>query len=201
MTKIKICGLSRSEDIDYVNEARPDFCGFVINVKKSRRCVSPDTVRSLVSRLSDGILPIGVFVNEDAAAVASLLEDGTLYAAQLHGDEDEEYIKSLRQLTDKPIIRAFRVKSREDIAAAEKCSADYILLDSGAGSGVTFDWSIISGISRPYFLAGGLGAENISSAIEKLHPFAVDMSSGVETNGLKDRQKIMDAVAAVRCAQ
>ncbi|MCD7788788.1 MAG: phosphoribosylanthranilate isomerase [Firmicutes bacterium] len=198
MTKIKICGLSREADVEYVNEARPDFCGFIINYPKSKRNVSPDTVRRLSSGLSDGIQPVGVFVNENINLVASLLRDGTLFACQLHGNEDEDYISRLRCVTDKPIIKAFRVKSRAELDLAAVCTADFVLLDSGAGSGVTFDWSLLSGFPRPYFLAGGLNDGNIAAALDTLHPYAVDISSGVETDGVKDRDKILRAVAAVR---
>jgi len=141
---------------------------------------------------------VGVFVDESAEIVARLLNDGTIDIAQLHGGEDEEYISRLRKLTGKPIIKAFRIESEEDIARAEKSSADHILLDSGMGTGKVFDWSLIQSIKRPYFLAGGLDCDNVGEAIKKLRPYAVDVSSGIETNGLKDKEKMAAFVAKVR---
>lgn len=199
MTKIKICGLSRFADIQAVNEAKPDYCGFVIDVPKSRRNVSPDEVKQLVQWLSPGILPIGVFVNHPVEKVAALLNDGTLSAAQLHGQENAAYLTALRSLTDKPIIQAFSVCSAAVLEQAEHSTADYILLDSGkGGTGIPFDWSLLKGFSRPFFLAGGLTPDNLSQAIRLLHPFAVDVSSGVETAGKKEKAKILAAVAATR---
>ncbi|MCD8375299.1 MAG: phosphoribosylanthranilate isomerase [Oscillospiraceae bacterium] len=198
MTKIKICGLSREADIAYVNEAKPDYCGFIIDFPKSHRSVSPARVRELVGALDAGIAPVGVFVNAAPELVADMLRDGTLALAQLHGGEDEDYISRLRRLTDKPLIKAFKIKSAADLPPAAACSADYVLLDSGAGSGETFDWSLLRGFPRPFFLAGGLGPENLRRAIAEVQPMAVDMSSGVETDKIKDREKILAAVAAVR---
>ena len=109
---------------------------------------------------------------------------------QLHGNEDEDYIKHLRQLVNKPIIKAFRIETAEDVAQAKASSADYILLDSGAGTGKTFNWKLIQDIERPYFLAGGLTPGNVREAIRTLCPFAVDVSSGVETDGGKDKTKM-----------
>ncbi len=117
------------------------------------------------------------------------MNDNIIDIAQLHGDEDEAYIRRLRQLTGKPIIKAFQVKSEKEIADAGQCSADYILLDSGAGTGTVFDWNILKKIDRPYFLAGGLFAGNVGKAVRELHPFAVDVSSGIETDRRKDKEK------------
>jgi phosphoribosylanthranilate isomerase len=199
MSKIKICGLSRPQDIDYVNEAQPDFCGFIVNVPKSRRNVSPDTLRSLRKSLRPEVLPVGVFVNEDPETIVSLVLDGTLALVQLHGQEDEAYIAALREKISVPIIKAFRVDTRQDVENAQTSSADYILLDNGSGgTGQVFDWSLLQSAARPYILAGGLGPDNLASAVQALHPFAVDLSSGVETDGFKDREKILAAVRAVR---
>lgn len=198
MTKIKICGLTHPYDIHYVNEAKPDFCGFVINVPSSRRNASPDAVRALVRELDKSVLPVGVFVNSPPELVAGLLEEGTIEMAQLHGSEDETYIRALRKRTSKPIIQAFRM---DCIAAAERAalsSADFVLLDSGGGTGKAFDWSLAQRVGRPFFLAGGLTPETIPGAIRTLFPFAVDLSSGVETDGRKDRAKILAAVQTVR---
>lgn len=199
MSKIKICGLSRPCDIAYVNEAKPDFCGFIVNVPKSRRNVTPDTLRALRKDLCSGILPVGVFVNEPMETIVSLVQDGAISMVQLHGQEDEAYIAALRRQISVSIIQAFKVACPADAARAESSSADYILLDNGSGgTGQTFDWSHLSHVTRPYILAGGLGPENLALAVRTLHPYGVDLSSGVETDGFKDREKILQAVAAVR---
>lgn len=199
MTKIKICGLSRPCDIEYVNEAKPDFCGFIINVPKSKRNVSPDTVRQLVKNLSQDVKPVGVFVNAPMDEIAALTEDGTLAYVQLHGKEDEAYIAALREKIHVPIIQAFKVSCPEDVAHAQQSYADYILLDNGSGgTGKTFDWSHLRDITRPYILAGGLGPDNLGLAVSQLAPWGVDLSSGVETDGFKDNNKVLAAVKAVR---
>lgn len=198
MTKIKICGLSRTCDISYINEAQPDYCGFVINVPKSRRNISISQLEKLRSRLKDPIIPVGVFVNEPCLHVAKLLNEGLISIAQLHGNENESYLQSLRQLTSAPLIKAFPISSLCDIGLANICSSDYILVDSGAGSGRTFDWSLLKNLKRPYILAGGLTPQNIPGAIHQLHPWGIDLSSGVESQGWKDREKILEAVKACR---
>ena len=198
-TKIKICGLRRREDILAVNEANPDYCGFIVEFPKSFRSVTADEVRELVKNLSPEIQPVGVFVNASMELVRSLLDDGTLAMAQLHGQEDENYIRQLKTMTDQLLIKAFSIKTEADIKKAIRSEADYILLDQGAGgTGETFDWSLVPAIKRPWFLAGGLGCENLESAIHLLHPWAVDLSSSVETDGHKDPDKILEAVYAVR---
>ena len=198
MPKIKICGLSRPEDITYINEAKPDYCGFIIDVPKSRRNVSISKVRELVQNLESQICPVGVFVNKDCGEVAQLLNEGTIQIAQLHGQEDEAYIRRIQKNTGHQVIKAFSVKTAQDIENALKSPADYILLDQGGGgTGQTFDWSLIPEIDRPFFLAGGLGADNLETAVRTIHPYAVDLSSGVETDGMKDRDKILKAVQLV----
>lgn len=199
MSKIKICGLRRQQDIQAVNAAKPDFSGFVIEVPKSPRCVSKKQVRELAAGLDPEILPVGVFVNAPAELVAELLNEGTLAMAQLHGQEDETYIRSLRKLTEKPLIKAFSVRSAEDIEGARGSLANYVLLDQGSGgTGKTFDWSLVQGIERPFFLAGGLSTDNLEAAVRKLNPWAVDLSSSLETDGWKDPGKIREAVEIVR---
>ena len=198
MPKIKICGLSRPEDITYINEAKPDYCGFIIDVPKSRRNVSISKVRELVQNLESQICPVGVFVNKDCGEVAQLLNEGTIQIAQLHGQEDEAYIRRIQKNTGHQVIKAFSVKTAQDIENALKSPADYILLDQGGGgTGQTFDWSLIPEIDRPFFLAGGLGVENLETAVRTIHPYAVDLSSSVETDGMKDRDKILKAVQLV----
>lgn len=199
MTKIKICGLSRPCDIDYVNEARPDWCGFIINFPKSHRNLTPDQVRELRRGLDASITPVGVFVDQPLEEVAALLNDGSISIAQLHGHEDDAYIAALRTRTPgEEIWKAYKIRSQADLAAANDSAADLVLLDNGRGTGRTFDWSLLQNFPRPYLLAGGLNPENLPAAIRTLRPFGVDLSSGVETERQKDRAKILAAVAAAR---
>lgn len=197
MTKLKICGLFRPCDVDYVNEAGPDWCGFIINFPKSHRNVTPEQVRALREKLDPAITPVGVFVDQPPETVAELLNDGTISAAQLHGREDEGYLAALRSLAPgRSIWKAFQIRSQADLEAANVSSADLVLLDSGQGTGHTFDWSLVQGAKRPFLLAGGLTVENIPQAIQAVHPYGLDLSSGVETNRVKDRRKILAAAAA-----
>lgn len=197
MTKIKLCGLSRQCDIEWANELKPDYIGFIF-WSKSKRNVSPEKAKELKALLSPDIKAVGVFVDEPIENIAKLLSDNIIDLAQLHGSEDEEYIARLRTLSDKPIIKAFLLKSKEDAERAEKSTADHILLDSGMGTGKGFDRSLLKNISRPYFLAGGLYPENVGIAVDTLSPFAVDVSSGIETDNFKDRNKMAAFVNAVR---
>lgn len=198
MTRIKLCGMTRPCDIQAANALGPQYIGFVF-AKKSRRYVSPKQAAALKQLLSPEIQAVGVFVNEPPEAVAELLGSGIIDVAQLHGGEDEAYIGRLRALTSKPIIKAFRIDTPADAGRAEASSADLVLLDSGAGgTGTVFDWSLIRNIRRPYILAGGLGTENVALAIRALRPYGVDVSSGIETDGVKDRDKMAAFVAAVR---
>lgn len=199
MTKIKICGLRRPQDIEAVNAARPDFAGFVVEVPGSRRSVDKRELRELAGRLEEGILSVGVFVNAPPELVAELLEEGTLDLAQLHGQEDEIYMAELRRLTEKPLIQAFSIQTGQDAEQTLESRADYLLLDQGrGGTGQTFDWSLLPEINRPFFLAGGLGEENLERAIRQVRPWAVDLSSSLETDGQKDPEKILRAVDLVR---
>ena len=199
MTKIKICGLRRPRDIEAVNAARPDFAGFVVEVPGSRRSVDKRELRELAGRLEEGILSVGIFVNAPPELVAELLEEGTLDLAQLHGQEDEIYMAELRRLTEKPLIQAFSIQTGQDAEQALESRADYLLLDQGrGGTGQTFDWSLLPEINRPFFLAGGLGEENLERAIRQVRPWAVDLSSSLETDGQKDPEKILRAVELVR---
>lgn len=197
MTRIKLCGLSRPCDIEAANELKPEYVGFVF-VPKSRRYVSPEKAGELKKMLDPDITAVGVFVNESAENIAALLESGTIDMAQLHGGETEEDIRNLRALSGKPVIKAFCINTAADMMAVQLSSADYVLLDSGAGTGTAFDWKLIQNIKRPYFLAGGLDGENVVSAVENLHPWAVDVSSGIETDGLKDKNKMKKFVDSVR---
>ncbi|MGN0169540.1 MAG: phosphoribosylanthranilate isomerase [Lachnospiraceae bacterium] len=197
MTRIKLCGLSRPCDIHAANDLKADYIGFVF-APNSKRYVTSDKAAALKKISLPQIQAVGVFVNEKLETVAELLNQGIIDLAQLHGNEDEEYIKDLQKLTGKPVIKAFRVKSAEDIRQAQNSVAEYVLLDAGAGTGTVFDWELVQNINRPYFLAGGLSCANVKNAITTLRPFAVDVSSGIETNGAKDKRKMAEFVAAVR---
>ena len=199
MTKLKICGLTCEEDIAAVNEVKPDFAGFIIEVPSSRRNLSAEQVKVLVKGLDKEILPVGVFVDARPELPISLLREGSLWAAQLHGNEDEEYIENIQNMTGKPVIKAFSINTPEDVQRALRSPADYILLDQGTGgTGEPFDWSLVPPVRRPFFLAGGIGFENLREAISTLHPWAVDLSSSLETNGKKDPVKIRQIVRMLK---
>ena len=197
MTKIKLCGLSRSCDIEAANEWNPEYIGFVF-APKSRRYVTPQKAAGLRQILAPGIQAVGVFADETPEHVSALLNQGVIDMAQLHGSENEAYIRCLRTLTDRPIIKAFRMETEETVTEAGRSSADFILLDSGAGTGTVFDWEWIKNLKRPYFLAGGLSPDNIEKAVTALCPYGVDVSSGIETDGYKDKEKMAAFIAAVR---
>ena len=197
MVKVKICGLTRLCDINAVNAAMPDYVGFVF--AESRRKVSGRQAAELRERLAKEIIPVGVFVDEDVRHVILMAIGGIIDAIQLHGTENEDYIKRLKEMTGKPVIKAVSVEKAGDVQKWAQTSADYLLLDSkGGGTGRTFDWSLIGQTDKPYFLAGGLYEASIIEAIEQTRPFAVDVSSGVETDGLKDPAKINDFIRRVR---
>ena len=198
MTKIKLCGLTRPEDIAAANALKPEYIGFVF-APKSRRAVSREKAAELRAQLSPEIQTVGVFVNEAPETVARLLNEDLLDIAQLHGQEDAAYIARLRSLTSKPLWQAFRVEDAASLAAAARSTADMVLLDSGAGgTGTVFNWKLLQGFPRPYILAGGLDADNAADAVSRLHPDVVDVSSGIETAGRKDPAKMAAFVAAVR---
>lgn len=196
--RIKLCGLTRPCDIEAVNDLRPDYIGFVF-AKKSRRYVSPEQAAELKSLLRPGILAVGVFVDEEIGQITALLSSGVIDLAQLHGGEDETYIERMRERTDGPIIKAFRVEGEGDIEKAQASAADYVLLDSGGGgTGKAFDRELLVRIDRPYFLAGGLDASTVGEAVKRWRPYAVDVSSGIETDGVKDAEKMRRFMEAVR---
>lgn len=198
MTKIKICGLSRERDIDYVNQYLPDYAGFVLNVPRSRRNLSPEKAEGLVRLLNPGIQAVGVVVDQPLDRAIELLNRGFLDALQLHGSEDEAYIQALKAATGRQVWKAFQIKGPQDLEAARVCGADQIVLDSGQGSGECFDWDLLQAFDRPYFLAGGLGPQNVVKAVKQLHPYGIDLSSGIETDGVKDKGKLSSVIASVR---
>ena len=194
MTKIKICGLMRLEDISYVNGYQPDYAGFVF--APGRHQVDEEWVRGLKLFLDPEIATVGVFVNQPIDLVAGMCERGTINLVQLHGDEDEEYIEKLKAKTGNPVIKAVRVRTTQDVLDADRLPCDYLLLDTYikgvyGGSGQSFDLALIPKLQKPYFLAGGLTPENVQEKIRISRPFGVDTSSGVEgEDGWKDLDKV-----------
>lgn len=197
MTKIKLCGLKRACEIEWVNELKPDYIGFVFS-KKSRRYVNPGEAGKLKAMLHSSIKAVGVFVDAKPEVIAGMAELEVIDAVQLHGSEDEAYLRELKRRIKIPVFQAFRITSAEDVKRAEESSADMVLLDAGAGCGEVFDWNLLKDMKRPYFLAGGLTPENVSQAINSSHPYGVDASSSLETEGLKDSIKMAAFVEAVR---
>lgn len=201
MTKIKLCGMTRFEDIEAANMLMPDYVGFVF-AKKSRRYITPEAASDFRKKLNQKIGAVGVFVDEEPAKILELVNAGIIQIIQLHGKEDENYTERLKNFAQCPIIKAFGIKSERDILAAMKSPADYVMLDSQTGgTGTSFDWALVKKINRPYFLAGGLGPENVAKAVIKYRPYAVDVSSGIETDGFKDINKMKEFVHAVNCAE
>ncbi|MCL2079292.1 MAG: phosphoribosylanthranilate isomerase [Oscillospiraceae bacterium] len=223
MSKVKICGLCSAEDICAVNRALPDYIGFVF--APSRRRVDIKTAAELKARIDARIKTVGVFVNETASLIESLYRSGVIDLAQLHGDEDEAYIAGLRERTDgkqgradgrewmgksvrsggqkRPPLQIIKAVSVGDTMPPLPKNADYLLFDTlspnRGGTGVSFDWDLLKSCAGlPYFLAGGLSAQNAAKAIKTLSPYCVDVSSGVETDGVKDAAKIEAFVRLVR---
>ncbi len=198
MTKIKLCGLTRECDIKVANILLPDYIGFVFE-KGSLRYLSPEKAKKLKEALNPAVKAVGVFVNEDKDSILRLAENKVIDIIQLHGSESEEYIKALKNKTDAPIIKAFRIDNENDVIKANLSSADFVMFDSGkGGTGKAFNWDLIKGVTRPFFLAGGLGVNNVKGAVLTLNPYAVDVSSGIETDGLKDKTKMTEFVNALR---
>lgn len=197
MTKIKFCGNKTAAAIEAMNEILPDYAGFILS-PRFRRYVPKDELTRLTAMLDRRIKRVGVFVDNPFEEVKSALESGIIDIAQLHGSEDDNFILRLKELTKKPIIKAFKIASDADIIRARSSPADYILLDSGTGTGKSFDWSLIKNLGREFFLAGGLCPENAAEAIEKCRPYCLDVSSGIETDGEKDPEKMKKFAENVR---
>lgn len=211
--KIKICGLKRKKDIDYVNFWRPDMAGFVFAGEKRR--IDYATAKRLKANLNPAIKAVGVFVNADMEYIDRLAADDIIDIVQLHGDEDEAYIQSLKRSfwkmgkPDIPIIKAVRVRSTERVLAAEELSADYLLLDAftegeDGGSGKVFNHALIPNLRKPYLLAGGINLNNVTEIVDYLKeknvtlPFCIDVSSSVEVDGYKDEDKISAIISLVQ---
>ncbi len=198
MSKIKICGLFRKEDTEFVNEAKPDYCGFILHFPKSHRSLEPEKAKELRQYIDSSVRVVGVFVNQPPEYVIQTADTVGLQVIQLHGNEDDDYIRKVQSESKLPVWKAFRIRNREDLIWAAGCAADMVLPDNGYGTGEVFDWSVVTEFERPFILAGGLTAENIPDAIKSLNPEIVDLSSGVETDKRKDREKILRAVKAAR---
>lgn len=211
--KIKFCGLFRECDIDYANALNPDFVGFIF-VEHSKRFVDFATAQALKSRLDSRIKAVGVFVDSPVNRVIEALSEGIIDAVQLHGSEDSAYISALKACMQSdlgafsPIIKAIKVSDSHSLEAELKSNANFILLDSpNAGSGKAFDWNLLAQnlqsqdfareFQTRFFLAGGINVENIQSAIA-LNPFCIDISSGIESNVVKDFAKMQRIINAVR---
>lgn len=188
MVKVKFCGLKRPCDIAWANELHPDYAGFVFAGTKRR--VSDETAAALQRELDPSIPAVGVFVDDELPHMASLVKKGVIQLIQLHGQEEDALVQQLQTELGVPVIKAFSIANQDDIKRALESRADYILLDQGkGGTGKAFDWSLLKEIDRPYFLAGGLTPQNAAQAA-KLRPYALDVSSGIETDGVKDRDKM-----------
>jgi phosphoribosylanthranilate isomerase len=215
--RVKLCGMFRMEDVDAVAQAQPDLCGFIVDFPKSHRSITPKQLFQLgehlleyetagmicnggVCRMPHTIYRVGVFVDYPMDALVGLVRQGSVDLVQLHGSETNAYVEELRERTGVGVIQAFRVRDPSDVQRAEASLADMVLLDNGQGTGRQFDWSLVSAVRRPFMLAGGLGPENVAQAIEEVRPWGVDMSSGVETDKLKDSEKMATAVEVVRAS-
>ncbi|WP_287411748.1 phosphoribosylanthranilate isomerase [Methanobrevibacter sp.] len=198
MVKIKICGLKRLEDIEIVNKYMPDYMGFVF--ADTKRKVSHELARQLKDKLDPEIISVGVFVDAPKEEIIELFENGTIEMAQLHGLESEDYIKDLKAMTDNKliVIKAIEMSQDTDLLKYDSSNADYLLLDSGKGSGKTFDWRLIrKDLKKDFFLAGGLNKDNVTQAIEEFEPYAVDLSSSLEVNGFKNEDKIKEIMEII----
>lgn len=204
-TKVKICGLRFPEDIQAANRFRPDYVGFLF-VPGRRRSVSLSDAARLKSHLHPSVKSVGVFLDAGIDTVVETAELGVIDLIQLHGNEDNTYIELLRNRLRKkqlslPVIKAFGISDESSFRAAMSSNADYLLLDNrDPGSGQAFDWSLLQTFNRPYFLAGGLSPDNLEEAL-KNRPYAVDVSSGVETDGKKDPEKIRRFIELTRKAE
>lgn len=193
MVKIKICGLQRAKDIDIVNRYLPDYAGFILS-PGFRRSISRQTAAELKKALSPQIKAVGVFVNDDAENINSFVQSGIIDMVQLHGSESPLFCKKINV----PVIKYFNCKSGGPHADFNAYNADYLLFDSGTGTGKAFDWQNVPKCDLPFFLAGGLCADNLKAAITAVHPFGVDLSSAAETGGFKDEEKIKRIMEIIR---
>ena len=200
MTLVKFCGISGPSGAEYINLTCPDLMGMVF-APGSKRRIELSEAAKISHDLNEGITAVGVFRDQPMEDILKIAEaPHVIDMIQLHGSESEEYIDDIRTATGLLVIRAFTVSTKEEATLAAESSADYIMFDTGPGTGRTFDWSVLEDIERPFFLAGGLTPDNVGEAIERVHPYAVDTSSGIETNGHKDPDKMRRFMEAVRAA-
>ena len=204
MIKVKICGIKNLQDVQAVNKHKPDFAGFVF-YPLSKRYVSLIVARRLKAALNRHIKTVGVFVNAPVEEIAAAAELGIIDLVQLHGDEGNAYIAELKKICKLPIIKAVRVQDESDIKRADYYNCDYLLFDTYSqsaygGTGRQFNTQLLKGVKihKPYFIAGGLNADNVRHAIKGLKPFAADVSGGVETDGGKDAAKIKAFIKQVK---
>ena len=207
--KVKMCGISKVETIPAVVEANPDYMGLVF--APSKRQVTVDQAKTLVEELhrgyaqkygsdtehdkNDTIKTVGVFVNETVDNLVTIANEANLDAVQLHGDEDEAFIQSLKERTNVEVWKAIQIRSAADTEKWIDSSADMLLFDAyhkdeRGGTGEVFDWSSLDAFERPFMLAGGIDSTNVARAIRTVRPYGIDISSGIETNGVKDDEKI-----------
>lgn len=201
--KIKFCGIRREEDIDYLNQYSPDYAGFIF--ADSKRYVEPQQAKKLIESLDKKIKTVGVFVNENVYKLVDIVKETNIDIIQLHGDETLYYVEIIKQLLNNEVWKAVRVKSKEDILNADKSEADILLLDSFSetqygGTGKIANWDAIknTSINHKYMLAGGLNSDNILEAIQKTKPFGVDISGGIELDGVKNLDKIKNIMNILR---
>ena len=213
MQKIKLCGMMKPCDIEYANRVKPDLVGFIF--ANTRRKISPAQAKEFRKALDAEIPAVGVFVNEDISVITSLVQDGCIDMIQLHGEEDADYIRRLREICDVQVIKAVKVQTVEQIRQAAALPVDYLLLDTYrkgvlGGTGEAFDWGLLREakaaagdtaegelFGKPYFLAGGLCAGNLREAAA-LGSYGLDVSSGIETEGSKDFDKMVEVMELVR---
>ena len=213
MQKIKLCGMMKPCDIEYANRVKPDLVGFIF--ANTRRKIGATQAKQFREALDAEIPAVGVFVNEDISVITSLVQDGCIDMIQLHGEEDADYIRRLREICDVPVIKAVKVQTVEQIRQAAALPVDYLLLDTYrkgvlGGTGEAFDWELLREakaaagdtaegelFGKPYFLAGGLHAGNLREAAA-LGSYGLDVSSGIETDGSKDFDKMVEVVNIVR---
>ncbi|XCB30513.1 phosphoribosylanthranilate isomerase [Arcanobacterium hippocoleae] len=211
---IKFCGIRSESDVYAVNQVfaerrgnEPKYVGFIC-VPGRRRFVEADKILRLRELLDSRVRTVGVFQDAPISAAAAVVESGAVDTVQLHGNESAKYIRQLRETLDccggAEIVQAFGIRTEADVKAANESSADIVLCDAfGGGTGKTFDWRLLAKISRPYILAGGLNSQNVRSAVQKLHPFGVDVSSGIEdAAGAKNLQLMREFVhEALNCVR
>lgn len=190
MVKIKICGLRREKDIEFINELKPDYAGFILT-DGFRRSITISQAKRLKTLLDENIKAVGVFVNDDVEKINTLIRDKVIDIVQLHGTETPEYCEKINA----PVIKYFNPGSFDK---TEKYETDFFLFDSGTGSGKVFEWDKIPETEKPFFLAGGINKENIKKAITDIRPYCIDLSSAVETNGVKDYNKIKEIMECIK---